>query len=217
MAAPKKRPTKKATKKAAAKRPARKPHARSATSPMDVLAQERRVEALRLRTLGHDFREIGQRLNVSASTAHGYVKDALAQLADEQHAKATELRAIEVARLDALMRSLWPWATGDTSELLRKAYEDAEARGLSDKELQKLIRKLPPAGVPDGVAAKRVLDCIVTRSRLQGLEAPIKHAHTNPEGTEERPPGSYVFPVPPSVDVDTWRKLADAAAKAARD
>lgn len=210
--APKKKPAPKKPAKRAPK--ARKPKARSITSPVDVLAQERKAEAMRLRIQGFTFREIASRLGVEVATAHGYVKTGLADLAEEQHAKATELRAIEVSRLDELMRSLWPMATGDTSDMLRKVVDDAEMRGLTPKDLDKLLRELPPAGVPDPMAAKRVLECIIARARLQGLEAPIKHAHTNPDGSEERPPGAYVFPVPPSVSVADWQKLAAAAAKA---
>jgi predicted DNA-binding protein (UPF0251 family) len=210
-----KAPAKKAAKPKPKPKPkARNPGARSATSVQDVLADLRQAQAIELRTQGLNFREIAARLEVSVATAHSYVTAGLAELTHYQHAKATELRAIEVARLDRLMGALWPWATGETGELLRKAREDAEARELTPKDLAKLLAELPPAGVPDGVAAKRVLECIIARARLQGLEAPIKHAHTNPDGTEERPPGSYVFPVAPGVTLEQWQQLASAAQKA---
>lgn len=213
--APKKKPA--AKKRAPTRTPVKKrahPKARSPTSPMDVLADIRQAKALDLRIQGHNFREIADRLNVTVATAHGYVTAGLAELAEHQHAKATELRAAEIARLDALMRSLWPLATGDTTDMLRKLVDDAEMRGLTPKQLDKALLELPPAGVPHPMAAKRVLECIVARSRLLGLEAPVKHAHTNPDGSEERPPGTYVFPVPPGTTLADWQKLAAAAAKA---
>lgn len=208
------KPARKAPAKKAAKAKPRHPKARSPTSVQDVLADLRQAQAIELRTQGLNFREIAGRLGVSVATAHGYVTAGLAELTHYQHAKATELRAIEVARLDRLMGALWPWATGETGELLRKVREDAEARELTPKDLAKLMAELPPAGLPDAMAAKRVLECIIARARLQGLEAPIKHAHTNPDGTEERPPGSYVFPVAPGVTLEQWQQLAAAAQKA---
>lgn len=225
--APKKKPTPrkppakpKASPKGRTKRPAKKnPKARSPTSVMDVLANIKQAEALRLRTQGHNFREIGERLGVSVATAHGYVSAGLVELAELQHAKSAELRALEVARLDALLVKVWPFATGDLSGLIaelkakREELASLDPKAAKKGALAQILAELTD-GVPSDNFLRRALNIIALRGRLLGLEAPIKHAHTNPEGTEERPPGSYVFPVAPGVTVDEWLKLATAAAKA---
>lgn len=215
-----KKPAKKAAKKAPAKRPARKrsPKARSETSPVDVMAQLRIPMALDLRTKGLTFRQIATELGVDVATAHRYVKTGLAELAEQQHAKARDLRALEIARLDELLVKVWPFATGD----LRPLIVELEARQAELAELDpKKAKKSPVAkmletfveGIPQDDYLKRALDIIKTRARLLGLEAPVKHAHTDPSGEEERAV-PVAFPVPPQLDPAEWQKFAAKAAKA---
>lgn len=224
MTPPRKRPAKKATKKAAAKKaPAKKPRhpkARSETTPMDVLAQVRIPMALDLRTQGKTFRQIAAELGVDVATAHRYVKAGLAELAEQQHAKARDLRALEIARLDALLAKVWPFATGD----LRPLIAELEARQAELAELDPKKAKRSPAaklletfveGIPQDDYLKRALDIIRIRSRLLGLEAPVKHAHTDPTGEEERAV-PVAFPVPPQLDPAAWQAFAAKAAKEAQ-
>lgn len=224
MTPPRKRPAKKATKKAAAKKaPAKKPRhpkARSETTPMDVLAQVRIPMALDLRTQGKTFRQIAAELGVDVATAHRYVKAGLAELAEQQHAKARDLRALEIARLDALLVKVWPFATGD----LRPLIAELEARQAELAELDPKKAKRSPAaklletfveGIPQDDYLKRALDIIRIRSRLLGLEAPVKHAHTDPTGEEERAV-PVAFPVPPQLDPAAWQAFAAKAAKEAQ-
>jgi len=225
MTQPRKRPAKKATKKAAAKKaPAKKPRhpkARSETTPMDVLAQVRIPMALDLRTQGKTFRQIATELGVDVATAHRYVKTGLAELAEQQHAKARDLRALEIARLDALLAKVWPFATGDLRPLIAELEaRQAELAELDPKKAKKsLVAKLLETfveGIPQDDYLKRALDIIKIRARLLGLEAPVKHAHTDPTGEEERAV-PVAFPVPPQLDPAAWQKFAAEAAKQANE
>lgn len=215
-----KRPARKAVKKAA-KRPARsvstgkvKGTTNSPTRAMDVLGQMRQAEALRLRTQGKTFRAIADELGVDVATAHRYVKAGLAELAEQTHDEAKHLRALELSRLDELLAKVWPFATGDLTPLIRQLEEkQAELSSVDPKWAKKsLVAKLLEAfvdGIPQDDYLKRALDIIRTRARLLGLEAPVKHAATDPTGEEERTP--VAFPVPPALDPAQWQAFAAKA------
>jgi hypothetical protein len=82
----------------------------SATRPERVRGAARRAEALRLRQGGRTFSEIGDALGISRQAAHAHVARALTDLADEQRDEARRLRALEAARLDALLAVVWEGA-----------------------------------------------------------------------------------------------------------
>lgn len=215
--APKKRPAKKAGK--VKKAPVRKPRpakARSETSVMDVMATIKQPMALDLRMKGHTFREIAAELDVDVSTAHRYVKAALEELAELTHDKAKHLRAMELARLDGLLAKVWPFATGDLSALVaqlrerQKELAEVDPKAAKKGALAALIADLVD-GVPQDAYLKRALNIIQLRARLLGLEAPVKHAHTDPTGEEERQV-PYAFPMPPGLSLEEWQKAAARAA-----
>lgn len=215
-----KRPARKAVKKAAKRAPRSattgkvKGKTNSPTRASDVLANMRQAEALKLRTKGHTFREIADRLQVDVATAHRYVKAGLAELAETTQDEAKHLRELELARLDALLVKLWPFATGDLApyiadmeaKLQELAIADPKAAKKSD--LAKMLEGFID-GIPLDDYVKRVLDVIRLRARLLGLEAPVKHAATDPTGEEERTP--VAFPVPPALDPAQWQAFAAKA------
>lgn len=82
-------------------------------------AAEKQVEALKLRQVGHTYRVIGEKLGISAKTAHNYVTDALKELAELSHHEAESLRVLEMSRLDEYMLILGPRIlAGDMNAIL---------------------------------------------------------------------------------------------------
>lgn len=51
---------------------------------------------------------------------------------------------------------------------------------------------------------------IMAQAKLLGLEAPIKIAHTDPTGNEERSPADWIMPMPPELDAQTWATQTQA-------
>lgn len=80
----------------------------SRTSGRSVLAREREVQALELRKAGASYAAIGQALGISAMGAYKAVQRALKRLTKHSEAAAAEVRALELARLDAMLLAIWP-------------------------------------------------------------------------------------------------------------
>ena len=66
---------------------------------------ERQERALNLRKAGTHYRDIAGVLDCSTSTAHELVQEALTAMIKEP---AKEVRDLEVARLDEMLKALWP-------------------------------------------------------------------------------------------------------------
>ena len=69
---------------------------------------ERRVRAFELRKTGASYRQIAQALAVDTHTAWGDVAAELGTLRETAVGEATELRALELERLDGMTSGLWP-------------------------------------------------------------------------------------------------------------
>ncbi|WP_280244948.1 MULTISPECIES: helix-turn-helix domain-containing protein [Nocardia] len=70
------------------------------TGPEAIAKRERMARALKLRKSGATYRQIGEQLGVSISTAHEYVRDALAEVTKEP---AETVLALELERLDGML------------------------------------------------------------------------------------------------------------------
>lgn len=83
--------------------------AQSKTSARRVRAKERQALALKLRASGATFAAIGEHLEITAQSAHALVKHAIEDIPAEA---LSDLRAVELARLDRLTAAVWKDATG---------------------------------------------------------------------------------------------------------
>lgn len=123
----------------------------------------RRIEALRLRAQGKPHREIAEALGVSIATAHGDVRAAMTEAAEEAQADIKASLGLGLARLDRAMRVVEevleepePVAAKEGEEL-----DDFEHRVESSREL-----KLK--------ALDRLVKLEEQRAKLLGLYAPEK-------------------------------------------
>lgn len=89
------------------------------TEPRNIQAREREVAALELRKAGATYQQIGKRLGVSTSAAHMRVKKALFQIREISEDKATEVRDLELHRLDAMLLGLWERARRGDDDAVR--------------------------------------------------------------------------------------------------
>lgn len=99
----------------AASDPNRDVAADQSTEPVSLTKAERRVEALNLRAMGHDFRVIAKELGVSVKTAYYDVQEALRYLSQYERVLAEDVRAMMLTRCDLLLAGLSDKAfSGDT-------------------------------------------------------------------------------------------------------
>lgn len=68
--------------------------------------QENTIKALELRKAGQSYRAIAEALNISLSTAHAYVTEALAELKAVENDTALELRVIVSQRLETAYEAI---------------------------------------------------------------------------------------------------------------
>ena len=92
------------------------------------IVAERRVLALDLRKTGASYREIARHLGVDVHTAHADVGAELAALRETAAAEATELRALELERLDGMTSGLWPQVQKGSPPAVTAAVRVSERR-----------------------------------------------------------------------------------------
>ena len=149
-----------------AKKPKKRPAPRRRTGKLatrSVEAAAKRKQALQLRMAGATFDEIAEAMSLTQrGVAYGLVKEALAETQREIREDADRYVAEEVTRLDRLIRAIWPLAIGRPA-------------GIS-------TTGLTPAVAPDLKAVAQVEKLIGRKSRLLGLDAPIRHELSGPGG-----------------------------------
>jgi len=79
----------------------------STQSPRKTTAAERKAQALSRRIGGFTFQQIADEMHITRQAAHALVKSALAELNEKIAESATELRRLELERLDTMRRALW--------------------------------------------------------------------------------------------------------------
>jgi len=89
---------------------------------------ERRVRALELRKSGSSYRQIAEALAVDTHTAWADVASELAALRETTVVEATELRALELERLDGMTSGLWPHIQAGSPPAVSAAVRVSERR-----------------------------------------------------------------------------------------
>jgi hypothetical protein len=75
-----------------------------------IMARQHEADALALRKSGVTYEAIARDLGVSVQSAHRAVKRALERLSGEIAESVTDVRRMELERLDAMLGALWPKA-----------------------------------------------------------------------------------------------------------
>lgn len=95
-------------------------------------AAQKQVKALRLRQKGYSYRQISEALGIVPSAAYRMVSAGLAEIRAECKEEATELREIEIAKLDAAEKEAWKRMRGaddaDAAKLLNTIKAISESR-----------------------------------------------------------------------------------------
>jgi 5-methylcytosine-specific restriction endonuclease McrA len=145
---------------------------------------ERRVEALRLRMAGADYRTIRQELmvmgiSVSLKQVYDDVQEALTELAKQERVAAEEIRELELARLDAMWMALWPdIERGDVFAIqtgLKVMERRAKMLGLDSAQKVQIdgrpLQDLPQDQL-DARATAIMRRIAMSRAQLMGLPTP---------------------------------------------
>jgi hypothetical protein len=122
-------------------------------------AAERRRQAFELRKAGASYEEIGRLLGVKKQSAHAMVHKTLAGLRAQTEEIAEDVRSLELHRLDALLKGLWPKASQGAPLAVEKALKVMERRAkMTGIDLPDKFAATNPDGSPldkghrDGVA-----------------------------------------------------------------
>lgn len=119
-------------------------------------AMDNRAKALDLRRAGASLRDIAKALGVSHQSAKRYIDTAISDLHNSQNQKTEDYRAVELDRLERLHMALWQRAIGGKRD------------GVD----------IPP----DYAAVDRLVRISERRSKLLGLDAPVKQELTGKDG-----------------------------------
>lgn len=119
-------------------------------SPRKLKAKERQNQALELRKQGYTYAEIAQIVDyASESGARKAVKMAVKKLEKLTEHEAEEVRTLELARYDAIIKAFWPGVEGQDDKAGRVVLAAIEARRelLGVDAPQKFVFALSPAAV----------------------------------------------------------------------
>jgi len=86
-----------------------------------MTAELRRAESLELYLGGHSFRQVGEKLGVSHSTASKDVHKRLGQLVDADIQEGLALRSLQAARYQRLLKAVWNQAVEGDDKAYAKA------------------------------------------------------------------------------------------------
>lgn len=93
-------------------------HGYSVDARRDLISQGRRKRALEMLMSGKSFKEISEEMQLHEMTVRGYLDTELAELGATSLALASSWRSVTFARLEKLLRAIWPQAlNGDFKAL----------------------------------------------------------------------------------------------------
>lgn len=100
----------------------------AAADAKKIKRAERRLEVLELRKAGATYTQISKALDISLATVSKDLRRALQEVEQRELAAAEDLRALDLGRLDALLRGVWPAATSGDVQSVKAAVTILERR-----------------------------------------------------------------------------------------
>lgn len=100
----------------------------SQTQPRMITAKQRRAEAVKLRTIGLTFEQIGERLGITKQAAHKTVTRALQDMSGKLSETTSDLITLEKERLDRMQFAVWPGVLNGNLGAIDKALHIMERR-----------------------------------------------------------------------------------------
>lgn len=148
----------------------------------EVAAEMLRVQAVELKASGLPYRAIGQRLGVTHTRARQLVIEALEAQRSASKETIEHLREMESVRLERLLARWQPIALADDLDV------STEVQG-EDRHGNPTVKHIEMPAYQAGLKAAEMLIKLSARfSALYGLDAPSKHALTDPDGNSVLPP-----------------------------
>ena len=136
---------------------------RDADPAAAIVADQDRQKAINLRLQGHTFREIAAAVGVSVETAHRYVNDGWERIQTATDEQRQELRDLELARLDAMLKRVLPIATANNLKVEKEVFRNGQAEIICEEDAELQFK-----------AVDRALKIGKRRAELLGLDAPAK-------------------------------------------
>jgi len=138
------------------------------TSPDLVLARREEITALDLRISGAHYDQMAEAMNCSESTAYRRVQRCLDRVAEACSERASELRQIELRRLDAMFLAVYPDCVRGVYTAIDRALKIMErrARLLGLDAPQKVMvdwrEEAKAAGLDDQEAFEQFVELVMT-------------------------------------------------------
>lgn len=130
-------------------------HHHTKPTSVTIPVRERELRALELRRAGCSYREIAQTMGLSISKVHRHVKRAYDRLLHQVEDAAEDVRAVELDRLDRLLRGIWQRAAGGDVRAIDRVLKIMERRAAimgTDAPRRLLPLGADGDGVPAGTA-----------------------------------------------------------------
>lgn len=162
-----------------------KPRTKVTPGLADNSIEGRRAFAIEMRKAGYSYHDIAQRMQVTISTAYGYIQEALLELREKTEMDAQSVRDLELERCDRMLQGLWPKAKkGDPASVaaaIRVLERRSKMLGLDAPAKSEWVGAL--TGVtPETVSRMSEADIA---SRVRALMGKVQQAAALPDPAEE--------------------------------
>ncbi len=150
----------------------------------DLKPEKRRQLVAEMYLRSWTMRQIADELQCSTETVHSDVTKLRAELHEQGITDTKELLTIELASNAEVSREAWKaWLRSTDTTKIAAIMETALAAGKLDL-VEKALERIGAMDVGDPAYLNVLNKCGDRRAKLQGLDAPFKHAETDTDGND---------------------------------